>query len=98
MVIGASIGAIPTINRRIAGIAVEALVVGVVRVEEPLVTGLVHELLGKAFGTEVEAQSIEGAALRRVAVAQVVEAETAISAFDLQCGGVVGEPQSGVSW
>ena len=87
----------PQVDRREGGIAVEALVVCVVRVEEPLVAGLVNELLARPFGTECEGQRVAGTALRRVAVAQVVDTQAAIQAFDLQDGGVVSEPQLGVS-
>ena len=93
LLIGGSDGAVRQRDRRaVAGVTIEALVVGVVRVDEPLVYGLVHELLGKAVGTARQAQSVAGAALRRVAVAQVVDAQAVIRAFDLQGGGVVSEP------
>ena len=97
IVVGGSFGAVPQIDRRaVAGEAVEALVVGVVRVEQVAGSGLVHTLLGKAVGAAIEGESVAGAALRRLAVAQVVDTQAVRQAFDLQGGGVVGEPQSGV--
>ena len=76
LMIGASmcVGIRPQKDRGVAGVAVEALVVGVVRVDQVAGVGLVHELLGKAVGTARQGQSVAGAALRRVAVAQVVDA------------------------
>ena len=99
LMIGASmcVRAVPQVDRwTVTGEAVEALVVGVVRVDQVAGVGLVHELLGKAVGAARQGQSIAGAALRRVAVAQVVDTQAVIRAFDLQGGGVVSEPYLGV--
>ena len=74
------------------GVAVEAMVESVVRIEEPVIARLVHELLGKIVATAREARNIAGTALRPVPVEEVVDAVAVIRAFDLQGGGVVSEP------
>ena len=63
LVIGGSAGAVPQVDMAVAGEAVDALVICIVRIEQIAHVGLVNELLSNPVVTAREGQSIAGAAL-----------------------------------